>query len=212
MFTYGPRTVCWSFVCGPPTRQCATHDVLHYRQNSENPASSQTRINVCTLPLFRSPVLPRTLREETANMSRFKALRYSRVSSSIVGLGQNPENCGDEAKFTSHPYRLRTSGSGRSLAHFQVLFLSSLLVAVTGSLPIDKVETSVSHISTESEIIFLDAGLRLDGIPALDLWDLIVAVLGNPNQSHKERGDPFMNKREVRSTPHTFEKRKQSQE
>ena len=32
---------------------------------------------------------------------------------------------------------------------------------------------SVSHSSTESEISS-DAGLRLDGIPALDLWDLIV--------------------------------------
>ena len=40
-----------------------------------------------------------------------------------------------------------------------------------------KKQTSVSHSSTESEIISLDAGLRLDGIPALDLWDLIVAVL-----------------------------------
>ena len=39
-----------------------------------------------------------------------------------------------------------------------------------------KKQTSVSHISTESEIISLDAGLRLDGIPALDLWDLIVLV------------------------------------
>ena len=37
-----------------------------------------------------------------------------------------------------------------------------------------KKQTSVSHSSTESEIISLDAGLRLDGIPALDLWDLIV--------------------------------------
>ena len=43
-------------------------------------------------------------------------------------------------------------------------------------------------------------GLRLDGIPALDSWDLIVSVLGNTNQSDKEQGDPFMNKREVRST------------
>ena len=34
----------------------------------------------------------------------------------------------------------------------------------------------ISHSSTESEIISLDAGLRLDGIPALDLWDLIVSV------------------------------------
>ena len=67
------------------------------------------------------------------------------------------------------------------------------------------------YSSTESEIISLDAGLRLDGIPALDLWDLIVAVLGNTDQNHKERGDPFMNKREVRSTPHTSQKRKQSQ-
>ena len=68
-------------------------------------------------------------------------------------------------------------------------------------------QTSVSHSSTESEIISLYAGLRLDGIPALDLWDLIVAVLGNTNQSIKERGDPLMNKREVRSTPHTIHKK-----
>ena len=48
-------------------------------------------------------------------------------------------------------------------------------------------QTSVSHSSTESEIIPLDARLRLDGISALDLWDLIVAVLGNTNQSNQER-------------------------
>ena len=42
-----------------------------------------------------------------------------------------------------------------------------------------KKQTSFSHSSTESEIISLDAGLRLDWIPALDLWDLIVSVLGN---------------------------------
>ena len=47
-----------------------------------------------------------------------------------------------------------------------------------------KKQTSVSHSSTELEIISLDARLRLDGIPALDLWDLIVAVLhGNTNQN-----------------------------
>ena len=74
-----------------------------------------------------------------------------------------------------------------------------------------KKQTSVSHSSTESEIISLDAGLRLDGIPALDLWDLIVAVLGSTNQSHKEQGDLLKNTREVCSPPHTIHKRKQSQ-
>ena len=40
-------------------------------------------------------------------------------------------------------------------------------------------QTSVSHSSTESEIIFLDTELRLDGLPALELWDLSVSVFGN---------------------------------
>ena len=51
-----------------------------------------------------------------------------------------------------------------------------------------KKQTTVSHSSTESEIISSDAGSRLDGIPALDVWDLIVAVLhGNTHQSNQER-------------------------
>ena len=46
-----------------------------------------------------------------------------------------------------------------------------------------KKQTSVSHSSTEAEIISLDAGLRMDGIPALDLWDLVIDVFhSSPNQ------------------------------
>ena len=48
-----------------------------------------------------------------------------------------------------------------------------------------KKQTSVSHGSTESEIISLDAGLRMDGLLALDLWDIVIEVLrstkGNAN-------------------------------
>ena len=58
-------------------------------------------------------------------------------------------------------------------------------------------QTSVSHSSTGSEIITLDAGFRLDGKPALDLWDLIVAVIhGNTYQSNQERRDLTIFKRE----------------
>ena len=67
-----------------------------------------------------------------------------------------------------------------------------------------KKQTSVSHSSTESDIISLDAGLRLDGIPALDLWDLIVSVLGNTTQNHDRTGRPVV-------CPHTNHGRKQSQ-
>ena len=72
-------------------------------------------------------------------------------------------------------------------------------------------QTSVSHNSTESEIISLDAGLKLNGIPALDLWDLIIEVLhGNTYQSSQERTDPCTNPREVRAAPHKLQMRKKS--
>ena len=45
-----------------------------------------------------------------------------------------------------------------------------------------KKQTAVSHSPTESEIISLDTGLRLDGLPALELWDL------NVQRSQKSQG------------------------
>ena len=51
--------------------------------------------------------------------------------------------------------------------------------------------------------------MRLDGIPALDLWDLSVTVLhGNTYQSNQERGDPYTNL--VRVNPHKLSTRKKS--
>ena len=58
-----------------------------------------------------------------------------------------------------------------------------------------KKQTSVSHSSAEAEIISLDAGLRMDGIPALTLWDLVIEVFhSEPNKT----GGP---KRELRGNP-----------
>ena len=50
-------------------------------------------------------------------------------------------------------------------------------------------QTSVSHSSTESEILSLDTGLRLDGLLALELWDLIVSVLGNISRVSYRSGE-----------------------
>ena len=50
------------------------------------------------------------------------------------------------------------------------IFGSHTFVPISGMC---KKRTSVSHSSTEAEIISLDAGLRMDGIPALTLWDLV---------------------------------------
>ena len=44
-------------------------------------------------------------------------------------------------------------------------------------------QTSLSHSSTDSEIISLGAGLRMDGLPALDLWDVVIEVLRSTNNT-----------------------------
>ena len=83
-----------------------------------------------------------------------------------LGLFQDSDFAGDSK-----------STSGGTLC----IFRSHLFVPISWMC---KKQTSVSHSSTESEIISLDAGLRMDGIAALDLWDLIVAVLhGNTHQN-----------------------------
>ena len=62
-----------------------------------------------------------------------------------------------------------------------------------------KKETAVSHSSTESEIISLDVGSRMDGLLALDLWDIVIEVLRNVQElledgktpNERRFGEPF---------------------
>ena len=73
-----------------------------------------------------------------------------------------------------------------------------------------KKQTSVSHSSTEAEIISHDAGRRMDGIPALDLWDFVIEVFhSSSNQSKKTkdqvRGDSSRN---TTSNKHTHNQAK----
>ena len=45
----------------------------------------------------------------------------------------------------------------------------------------------------------MDVGLRLDGLPALELWDLIVSVLGNTVQTPERPGRPVVTDKKQRS-------------
>ena len=58
-----------------------------------------------------------------------------------------------------------------------------------------KKQTAVSHSSTESEIISLGTGLRSDGVPALELWDIIVSVFGSMTQTTERTGRPVDTKK-----------------
>ena len=65
-----------------------------------------------------------------------------------------------------------------------------------------KKRTSFSHNSAEAEIISLDAGLRMDGFPALTLWDLVIEVFHSvPNRTdgpNRER-EPWRTRRQLSS-------------
>ena len=73
-----------------------------------------------------------------------------------------------------------------------------------------KKQTSVSHSSTEAETISLGAGLRMDGIPALDLWDLVLEVFhSSPNQLNNTKDQVQGNvSRDTTSNKHTENKTK----
>ena len=59
----------------------------------------------------------------------------------------------------------------------------------SNKLDVQETDFSFTHSSAEAEVISLDAGLRVDGIPALDLWDLVIEVLHySPNQFNKTMG------------------------
>ena len=57
-----------------------------------------------------------------------------------------------------------------------------------------KKQASVSHSSTEADIISLDAGLRMGGIPALALWDLVIEVFHSvPKRTDGPKREPRRN-------------------
>ena len=60
------------------------------------------------------------------------------------------------------------------------VFGSRTFVPVSGMC---KKQTSFSHSSTESEIVTLDAGLRMDGLLALDLCDIVIEVQRSTNNT-----------------------------
>ena len=51
-----------------------------------------------------------------------------------------------------------------------------------------KEQTSVSHSSTESDFGSAHAARRMDGLPALDLWDLVVEVLHSSLHQPRTQG------------------------
>ena len=81
--------------------------------------------------------------------------------------------------------RTRNQHQGEPHAHPEVEHSSLWMGCVRN-------KTSVSHSSSESEIVSLDAGLRMDGLLALDLWDIVIQVLRSPQDEQETFHHSFL--------------------
>ena len=109
------------------------------------------------------------------------------MSTNIIAMGETLPNNADWDCFKTPILQEILRTQNQLLEEHCAFFGSHAFVPISWMC---KKQTSVSHSSKESEIISLDAGLRLNGIPAAhDLWDRIVAVLGNTHQNRVEQGD-----------------------
>ena len=101
-------------------------------------------------------------------------------SGNIVTLGNTAHQCRlglfQDSDFAGDVEDSKSTGG------IPCIFGSTTFVAISWMC---KKQTSVSHSSTEVEIISLDTGLRMDGVPALTLWDLVIEVFRSvPNRTY----------------------------
>ena len=95
-----------------------------------------------------------------------------------LGLFQDSDFAGDleDSKSTS----------GGTLCVFWKSYICS------NKLDVQETNFSFTQFNRIRNHLFGCTGLRLDGIPALDLWDLIVLVLGNTTQNHDRTEKPVV--------------------
>ena len=157
--------------------------------------------------LKRNGILQRTVHKELGiilqkkccwNLQRVDIL-FSVQQLHCPGVSSIQAGTVSRLRFWRRPWGLKKSTSGGTLC----IFGCHTFVPISWMC---KKQTSVSHSSTEWEIFSLHARLRLDGISALNLWDLIVSILGNISHHHDRTGRPVVH----HWNSHTIHKRKQS--
>ena len=87
-------------------------------------------------------------------------------------VGDSPENC-RAALFCDASFAGDLRDSKSTSGVFLAIVGQNTFVPITW---ICKKQGAVSHSSSEAEVISLDTGVRLEGIPALSLWDQVIEV------------------------------------
>ena len=99
---------------------------------------------------------------------------------------------GDEAKdiklalFTDASFAIDQRDSKSTSGIFLYLVGPRTFVPITWAC---KKQTCVSHSSTEAEIVALDAGIRMEGIPAMVFWDVVIKTMNPEAPKNKVTAD-----------------------
>ena len=152
------------------TKRCSNHEFLLEQPKNYQGGRNLTQIlsrGPTTWKVVRESALKdivswRTRRQSSCTTSQLLAWTTMTSRKCRLGLFQDSDFAGDLEDSKS------TSG-GTLCVHGSHTFVPISWMC--------RKQTSVPHSSTKSEVISSDAGLRMDGLPALDLWDVVIFVL-----------------------------------
>ena len=99
-------------------------------------------------------------------------------------VGDSPSQC-SISMFCDASFAGDLKDSKSTSGGFIALFGPKTFVPITW---ICKKQGAVSHSSSEAEIISLEAVLRTEGLPALQLWEEVIEVFASPTDKKSKRG------------------------
>merc|ERR1712078_223024 len=100
-------------------------------------------------------------------------VHHTQNYSMICFVGDSPEKC-KILSFSDASFAADLQDSKSTSGGFIAIVGPHTFVPITW---LCKKQGAISHSSTEAEIIALDALLRMEGIPCLQLWECIVDTL-----------------------------------
>ena len=110
--------------------------------------------------------------------------------SQLCFVGDNPEDCW-LALFCDASFAADLVDSKSTSGVYLCLVGPRTFVPISW---LCKKQTATSHSSSEAEVIALDAAVRMEGLPAVALWELIIDVFADDSDAKRKvkRGRPLV--------------------
>ena len=164
------------------------------KKGALSPVASKIVLKALYLARLARPDLLWTVNSLARNVTKWTVAddkRVHRLMSYIQHTGNHVMKSfvGDEAKECQIMLFCDASFAGDLMDSKSTSGAIMCLVGPNTFAPISwicKKQGAVSHSSTEAEVISMDAGMRLEAVPALTLWEIVLEVM-NPETAKADR-------------------------